>query len=85
MVQPVQGQRGQGFARRDHFYTTVLVGPIDIERSSVMIPATLIVEKVFQLFRTFPMGREERRSGGIPLAEHEREVVGIPVRPAGGV
>ena len=63
----------------------ILVGPIDVERSSVMIPATLSVEKVFQFFRTFPMGGEQRRSGRIPLTEHEREVVRVPIRSSGGV
>ena len=50
-----------------------------------MIPATLSVEKVFQLFRTFPMRREQRSSGRISLAEHERQVIRIPIRAAGGV
>ena len=55
------------------------------ERASVMIPAAVGFEKRLESFWRLPMGRQQCRSGGIALAEHEREMVRIPIGTPGGI
>ena len=55
------------------------------ERASVMIPAAVGFEKRLESFGRLPMGGEQCRAGGIALAEHEREMVRIPIGTAGGI
>ena len=85
MVKPVERQRRQGFPGRQRFHQPVGPAMKQIQRMSVMIPASLLDEKFFESFRPFPVGRQQRCAGGIPLAEHEREMVRIPICAAGGI
>src|SRR2546422_11313451 len=50
-----------------------------------MISAANRSQLVFQGFRPFPMGGQQGGTGGVPPAEHEREMVRVPVGSAGGV
>ena len=50
-----------------------------------MIPAPSHSEKIFQFFRLLPVRREKCRACRIALAEHKRQVIGIPVGTAGGI
>src|SRR2546421_8450324 len=50
-----------------------------------MIPAANGSQLVFQGFGLFPRGGQRGGGGGVPRAKKEREMVGVPVGPAGGV
>ena len=84
MVKPVERQGRQGFSGFHRFHQPVCRGTKQVQCMTVMIPASVLHEKLFEHFRPFPVGRQQRGAGGIPLAEHEREMVRIPICAAGG-
>ena len=85
MVKPVERQRRQRFSGRQRFHLSVGRATKQIQRMTVMVPASVLDEKFFEGFRPFPVGRQQRRAGWIPLAEHEREMVRIPLCAAGRI
>src|SRR4029077_16159341 len=85
VVKPVERQGRQGFPGRQRFHEPVDRATKQIQRMTVMIPTSMLDEKFFESFRTFPRGRQQRWAGGIPSAEHEREMVRIPKCAAGGI
>ncbi len=50
-----------------------------------MIPAAKRGQLVLQGFRPFPIGGQEGGAGRVPPAEHEGEMVRVPVGPAGRI
>src|SRR3989449_4174003 len=85
VIEAIEGEREQLLAGGDYRRAAVGCGAEDVERATVMIPAANWSQLVFQAFRPFPMGGQQGGTGGVPPAEHEREMVRVPVGPAGGV
>src|SRR5206468_932926 len=85
VIEAIEGEREQLLARRDHRCGTVWCGAENVERATVMISAANRSQLVFQGFRPFPMGGQQGGPGGVPPAEHEGEMVRVPVGSAGGV
>src|SRR3989442_10676485 len=85
LVEPIEIEREQRLAGGDHRRAAVWRGEKDVERASVMIPATNGGQLVLEGFRPFPIGGQEGGAGRVPPAEHEGEMVRVPVGPAGRV
>src|SRR3989454_12123075 len=85
LVEPIEIEREQRLAGGDHRRAAVWRGAKDVERASVMIPAANRGQLVLQGFRPFPIGGQEGGAGRVPPAEHEGEMVRVPVGPAGRV
>ena len=86
MVKPVERQGRQRFPGRQRFHEPVGRATKQIQRMTVMIPASMLDEKFFESFRTFPVGRQQALCGrdSVWLNMNERWS-GIPICAAGGI
>src|SRR5256712_12847470 len=85
VIEAIEGEREQLLAGGGHRHAAVGCGAEDVGRATVMIAAASRSQLVFQGFRPFPMGSQQGGTGGVPPAEHKREMARVPVGSAGRI
>lgn len=85
VVEAVELKRKQRLAGGDHRRAAVCRRPENVQRTAEVVTAPGRRQLVLERFRRLPVGGQKRGAGGIPAAEHEGQVIGIPIRPAGGI